>query len=224
MRSPSPAQINRIQVILLSWGKEHFASFPWRLTDNKFHGLIAETLLQRTRAEQVVPVFELFSKRYSSAGQAAIADPTELLDMLRPLGLNWRCKKIVELIRELDLRNGTVPTSMDELLKLPGVGVYAASAFLTFHTNKRALIIDSNAVRLWCRIFGFSADGETRRKKWFSDIVEAVTPIEEHRAFNYAVLDHTRTICKTRPLCNVCPLNQLCDYYNGKIGRKSETT
>jgi A/G-specific adenine glycosylase len=213
VKPPSSAQISQIKDILLSWGKEHFVPFPWRTTDNKFHGLIAEILLQRTRAEQVVPVFELFSKRYSSAMEASRAESSELLDLLRPLGLNWRCKKIIELINDPSLVDGKIPTHMEELLKLPGVGMYAASAFLTFHLDKRALIIDSNTVRLWSRILGFESNGETRRKKWFLDIVEALTPVEEHRAFNYAVLDHTRTICKPKPLCNVCPLNHLCNYY-----------
>ncbi len=132
--------------------------------------------------------------------------------MLKPLGLEWRAKKIMELIQALSLNEGEPPTSFEALMGLPGIGFYAASAFFTFHLRARALIIDSNAVRLWSRFFGFDANVETRRKRWLFNLVDAITPLENHTAFNYAVLDHTRNICRTKPLCEICPMNSLCFY------------
>jgi A/G-specific adenine glycosylase len=205
--------IDRIQKLLSDWGTENFVVFPWRTTKNKFHALVAEILLQRTRAEQVVPVFELFSDWYPSIEDASREETGKIMSLLKPLGLEWRAKKILELIKELKLRKGRVPKTMVKLLMLPGVGTYAASAFLTFHVKQRALIVDSNSVRLWGRVFGFPTNAQTRRKKEFIEIIDRITPMKNHTEFNYAVLDHTRAICRPKPKCPICPINSLCCYY-----------
>jgi len=170
-------------------------------------------MLQRTKAEQVVPIYSLFTARYSTPHDVAIEKSSEVLELLKPLGLNWRNKKIVEFAYELDLRGGTIPTKFKDLIELPGVGPYAASAYLSLHLKTRASIIDSNAVRLWTRIFGFKKDSEMRRNKQFTVLAEKITPRKNYRVFNYAVLDYTRMICKPKPLCDRCSLNLFCEYH-----------
>lgn len=202
-----------IRKALMEWSQNNYIAFPWRSTHNHFHALVAEIMLQRTKAEQVVPIYNLFTTRYSTPHDVILEKPSKILKLLKPLGLSWRNKKILELVNELDLRGGTIPTEFRDLIKLPGVGSYAASAYLSFHLKIRASIIDSNAVRLWSRIFGFKKDGETRRKKQFTILAEKVTPRKKYKAFNYAVLDHTRMICKSKPLCNRCPLSLFCEYF-----------
>lgn len=211
-------QVSIIQKALMEWGHNNYAVFPWRSTRNPFHALVAEIMLQRTKAEQVVPVYNLFTSRYSTPHEASSEEPLRILKLLEPLGLNWRNKKILELIRELDQKGGKIPTAFKDLIKLPGVGPYAASAYLSFHLETRAPIIDSNAVRLWSRIFGIKKDGEMRRKKQFLILVEKITPRKKFQAFNYAVLDHTRLICKPKPICGDCPLNPFCEYYK-RLGK-----
>ncbi len=201
-----------IQETLLVWGKENYSNFPWRSTENAFHGLLAEVLLQRTRAEQVIPVYLSFAKRFPTV-KDTIGKDAIINDLLKPLGLKWRAQKVVELMYALKLLDEKVPESMAGLLELPGVGNYAASAFITFHTNSRALIIDSNTVRLWCRVFNLPKEGEVRRKKWFNDLVDEITPIENHRAFNYAVLDHSKALCKKTPSCSKCPIGGSCHFH-----------
>jgi len=95
--------------------------------------------------------------------------------------------------------------------------LYAASSFLSLHAGVRASIVDSNVVRLYGRIFGLSTDAETRRKKWFLEIAEQLTPDTEFRDFNYALLDLTRKICKKVPLCQDCPINKYCNHYQNVI-------
>lgn len=209
----SKSQIYAIRRILLRWGRDNYRDFPWRSTKSSFHALLAEMLLQRTKAEQVAPVFQFLLKKYPTSEEASKEDPSKMLEILKPLGLRWRAHKIIELIRELDCKRGQIPETTESLLKLPGIGNYAASAYLTFHVNKRALIIDSNSVRLWSRVFGFKADGETRRKKWFIKLVDDMTPVVTHKEFNYSVLDHTRAVCKPRPRCEICPISSWCCHY-----------
>lgn len=169
-------------------------------------------MLQRTRAEQVVPVFIKFTSRYNTPEDAAAENHEKILELLKPLGLEWRSKKILELINELNKRNRDIPCNINDLLTLPGVGLYVASSFISFQADIRSPIIDNNAVRIWGRIFDFKTDSESRRKKWFIEIAYRITPQKKFKEFNYAVLDFTRKICKPKPLCNICILKSICAY------------
>lgn len=208
--------IENIQDAMIRWEQENFQTFPWRETGNHFHALIAEMMLQRTKAEQVLPIYNEFVGLYSSLEKLNEDRELQLRTLLKPLGLNWRIDNIVKTISILS-EQMEIPVEYDALTELPGIGSYVASAFLSFHTNQRHSIIDSNAVRLWGRVFGFQTDSETRRKKWFRELVEFITPQNEIRLFNYAMLDVTRAICKGKPLCNSCPLSENCNYYKGNI-------
>ncbi|MBQ2644295.1 hypothetical protein IJG14_01815 [bacterium] len=110
------------------------------------------------------------------------------------------------------LSEKSVPESKEELIKLPGVGEYVASAYLSLHQNKRAVIIDSNVVRLYGRFFGFETDGETRRKKWFIDLANKLTPKRNFYLYNYSLLDFPRNICTQKPNCTKCILKLKCIY------------
>lgn len=205
--------VQKICEKILTWGRDNYQDFPWRKTKNSFHALIAEIMLQRTRAEQVQPIYNSFAERYPNIQVAEKEEPAKILQLLSSLGLKWRAEKIVELIRFL-AKSGKLPGNRDDLLRLPGVGPYVANAFLSLFANQKAPIIDRNAVRLWARIFGFEIKKETHRKKWFIDFTDKMTPEKDFKIFNYAVLDLTRVICKTKPSCNICPLSANCLYFS----------
>lgn len=210
--SADESDIREIQSTLLEWGRENFQDFPWRSFKKKIHALIAEIMLHKTRAEQVTPIFKTFIERYPTLEDALNEDPDKIRELLKPLGLRWRTEKILELIKVLHTKDGIVPDTKEELLELPGVGHYAANAFLSFHLGVRAPITDTNAVRLWSRMFGFRPNKGTYRAKPFLELVEKITPANDFKEFNYAVLDFTRLICKFKPLCESCPLNYLCEF------------
>lgn len=193
---------------VIRWGDQNFADFPWRQTNNPWHALVAEIMLQRTKAEQVVPTFLNFCNRYPAPSDY-LADKTS--DVFGSLGLIWREALLQDLARILKDKN--IPSDKEELLSLPGVGDYIAAAFRSMYLNIRDTIIDSNVVRIYGRYFGFETDGETRRKKWFIELANRVTPPRTFRDFNYSLIDFTREICKPTPLCSRCPLNSRCRYY-----------
>jgi len=203
---------NKIEIIqkeIIHWEKSNFQEYPWRLTTNKFHALIAELMLQRTNADQVVPVYEKFTAAYPNLDSAVEAVDSNMKILLRPLGLNWRIENILNLISQLGYLND-IPQKYDELISLSGVGDYVASAFLIFQYNVSRPLIDSNAIRLWCRIFNLDLHGEMRRKRDFIALVDSVTPKNNCKLFSYGVLDISRKYCKSRPFCGECPLNILC--------------
>jgi A/G-specific adenine glycosylase len=173
--------------------------------------LIAEVLLQRTRADQVVPVFEHFKKAFRRPRDLADASELAILRVVGPLGLHWRARFLKRLGRTL-VRRGRVPERPELLMSLPGIGPYAANAYASFHAGTRGVLLDSNLVRFYGRLLGLPTGPETRRTKLFRDIAELATPPRQTRAFNYALLDFTRSVCRPKPCCTVCPLLKDCRY------------
>ncbi len=164
----SVTQIKIIQEALLDWGKSNYSDFPWRTTQNDFHALVAEIMLQRTKAEQVVPVFQQFSRQYPNVSVAMHEDPAKIRFLLASLGLRWRAEKILQLIKSITENGGCVPSTYKDLIELPGIGHYAASAYLSLHVGIRMPIVDSNVVRLWTKSFWFCVWQRNTQKEMFS--------------------------------------------------------
>lgn len=208
-----PSVIRRIRRKLLAWGRSHYKRFPWREPSRSWHGLIAEILLQRTRAKNVVPVYKRFVEAFPEPNDLALAPLKNIRRIIQPLGLRWRAPLLKKLGRELRNCRGRVPGNLNDLVKLPGVGNYAAGAWLGFHGGSRAVIIDANIVRWICRLINEPKTGETRRKKWLINTAEKLTPRRSWKDYNYAVLDFTMNICGVTPKCEQCPIgSQICQY------------
>ncbi len=137
--------VYQMQRGLRAWGIEHLRSFPWRMTNNPFHMLLAELMLRRTQARQVVPVYTRFATQYPDAQALLKAPSEEVASLLFPLGLAWRVPAFQQVARVLvDRYNGMVPQDYDALLTLPGVGDYVASAICCFAFGQALPIIDTN--------------------------------------------------------------------------------
>ncbi|OFW62427.1 MAG: hypothetical protein A2Z35_03235 [Actinobacteria bacterium RBG_19FT_COMBO_36_27] len=201
-------EIKNFRKSIIKWGKINSSYFPWRKTHNKWHALVSEIMLQRTNANQVLPVYKEFCKKYKK--------PEDLLKckrerLFKKLGLHWREKQIIKLAKYLTGKD--IPKSKANLLKLPAVGNYITSAYRSLHLEIRDVLIDSNIVRIFGRYFGFETDGETRRKKWFIQLAGKLTPKRKFREYNYALLDFSRIICKPKPKCQLCFLSKKCKYF-----------
>lgn len=196
---------------LTHWGKRNARAYPWREELPLWQALIAEVMLQRTRAAQVVPTFNQFRHRYPTPAALGEATDEQFAALVEPLGLRWRGRFLHRLAQVIARLDGALPLEQPALEALPGVGPYAAAATLSLHANRRAVLIDSNTVRVLCRLVGVAYDGETRRKRWFRELAEALTPPRAHRAYNYAVLDLAALVCLPRtPTCTECPVLRWC--------------
>ena len=208
-------EIRRLREKVIQYGSDQYQTFPWRTPEDKWHGLLAEVLLQRTRAKNVVPVYKRLVKLYPTPEDLASSRLSDLEKLLYPLGLKWRAKFVQSLAKSLTVI-GSPPDNLQDLLSLPGVGPYAANAFLAFHTEKRAVLIDSNTARFICRFTGREYHGEVRKEKWLIEFINRLTPRENSRIFNLSFLDFSMLVCKpTKPDCLECPLQPYnCLYGN----------
>ena len=197
---------------LLAWGKSHYAKYPWREEKNPWIALSTEVLLQRTRASQVIPVYQVFRKKYATPSALAAASEGELSGVVGSLGLHWRTPLLIKMA-SIVAEHGLPGDNFGDLQRLPGVGPYAAAAYLSMHRGVRATIVDANVVRWLGRLFGVETNCETRRKRWFISLADALTPRRTFRDYNYAVLDFAMQLCSHAPKCDECPFaTDLCRF------------
>jgi A/G-specific adenine glycosylase len=175
--------------------------------------MVAELLLQRTRASQVEPVFNLFRERYPTAEALVQAGPAAATAMTQRLGLHLRGRMLYALALFLVEHGGLPPEDLASLRRVPGVGIYTAAAWLSLHRGKRAVIVDSNVARWLARLTGRSYPRDPRHVRWIRELAEQLTPKRAFRDYNYAILDFTMQICTSRaPRCTECPLRMDCAY------------
>jgi len=170
-------------------------------------------MLQKTRADNVLPVFLNFKVKFPNLGIIQQTPEEELLKVLYPLGLQKRNINLIHLLKNLEGDN--IPCTKKELIKLRGVGEYTANAYLSLHRGIKEPIIDTNAIRLWSRIFNKQWNSTDYKSKDFLEFAKNITPDNDFKNFNYAVLDLARKICKPKPICLKCPVNTICEYSKG---------
>jgi A/G-specific adenine glycosylase len=206
-------QIATIRQRLLRWGRANFKQYPWRAERDPWLSLLAEFLLQRTRASQVEAVFLILRERFPTADSLRRAGLSEVSDLIGRLGLHRRGPLLLRIAETVADRGGSPPETMAELRSLNGIGMYTAAAWLSLHRNKRAPIIDANVARWLSRMTGLPYNRDPRHVRWVKALAERLTPARAFRMFNYAVLDFTMRICVPRhPRCDACPLRNDCLY------------
>lgn len=190
------------------WFKANSRDFPWRYTRDPYRLLFAELMLRRTRAKQVEPVYNNFIELWQTLDAFLAASDKDVIGALGSLGLSWRTGNILELKKTLE----EIPEEYSELVKLPGVGDYVASAICCMAYGDPRAMIDTNSVRVIGRYFGLETGPETRRRKWFKKLAASLVP-DESRDYNLGVLDIAALVCKPRdPLCAPCPLAACCKH------------
>lgn len=200
---------------MISWGRDNFRSFPWRETDDPYKILVAEVMLHRTKAPQVLPVYRYFMQRYPTVEKLAGATRDDLHATLYSLGLRQRVDMFHDMAVEIVERfDGRVPAEKEALLSLPGVSDYIAGAVRCFALNEPEPLIDTNTVRVIGRVFGLKITDSSRRNRLFRDLITALVDSDEPRAYNYALLDLANLVCtKVRPpKCFECPVQRYCLY------------
>lgn len=200
------------------WYSKDGRDFPWRHKRvSKFQLIMAEVLLQRTKAETISRFYPQFIKIFPSWKVLAKAKKKDLENVLKPIGL-WRqrASAIKKLSSEMAKRNGRFPKTRDEIEKIPGIGQYIANAVLMFCHNQPQPLLDVNMARILERFFGPRKMADIRYDPYLLQLARDVLPRKDFKEFNWAILDFAALVCKQRnPLCNQCCLNKKCSYYMG---------
>ena len=200
---------------LLEWYEKNGRDYPWRRSRDSYKVLIAEIMLQRTKADQVLPVYLSFIRKFPTVQKLSRASLEEVRSYFDRLGLMWRAGLVKRLAEELINRfDGRVPENRSELLSLPSVGEYMADAVLSFALGEDVAVIDANVCRVIGRIFGLKSRGEARRNKQFRYVAQRIVPKGKARRLNWAIIDLAALVCTPKnPRCNMCPLRERCSFY-----------
>ena len=208
------ANLKKLQKKLLKNYKKYFRDFPWRHTKKPYEIMIAEFMLHRTKADQVVPIYKDFLCSYPDVNSLANANQNEIRKVTTHLGLHWRSNHFIESATYIvENYEGKFPVDREKLLKIPGVGDYVAGAILVVCFNKPEHVVDSNIARFINRYFNLELRGEIRRKKKIIKIAKDIFKHKNTQALLFALLDFTALICKPGiPDCSNCPLQKYCNF------------
>lgn len=199
---------------LVSWERRVGRDFPWRHTRNAFHVLSAEVFLQRTRASQVLRVYEQLADVADAPADVLSCGRQQVDEWFATLGLKWRADHYWNLCRDLVAEyGGEVPDDRQALMALPGVGQYAAGSTLTYAFRTPTGVIDSNILRVYSRFYGIEFTDSDRRKKKVLEWASEHLPEDpgEARLFSLGLIDLGALVCTPRtPDCPSCPLVETC--------------
>lgn len=206
-------QIQVFQRGLLRWYRQHGRDLPWRHTQDPYHILVSELMLQQTQVERVLPKYQEWLRNYPTFEALAAAPLGDVKQLWRPLGYNIRPARLHQIAQLVTTQyHGKLPDTYDELIALPGIGRSTAGAILSFAFHQDAPIADTNVQRVLRRLFGLSdaAKGAAvNRQVW--QLAEAVIPTGQAYVFNQALMDLGALLCSARkPHCFACFNKKTC--------------
>src|SRR5690349_24579755 len=210
MRTPSlppPPVRQRFRRALLGWYRKHGRDLPWRRTNDPYHILVSEVMLQQTQVDRVLPKYHEWLDKYPSLAALAAAAEDDVAEAWRPLGYNIRPRRLHAIARESVARyGGQLPSDRETLLSFKGIGEYTAGAIRSFAFRERAAILDTNVARVLFRVFVGRGDPKSHAmKRHLWAVSEAVLPVRRVFDFNQALMDLGAMVCVAhKPRCLVC--------------------
>lgn len=213
LQLPAPRSSAGLRRRLLRWFENHGRKFPWRKASaSNYQCIIAEVLLQRTRAETVAGFFPKFIKQFPSWKRLGASSVACLQCYLQPIGL-WRRRatSIRALAGAMAKKNGRFPRDREAIEALPGIGQYIANAVLLFCHGQPQPLLDVNMARVLERVFGPRKLADIRYDPYLQELARNVVRCKTSAKLNWAILDIAATVCLLRnPCCSECPLTSVC--------------
>ena len=209
---PSPDTAATIQRQLLTWYANHARSLPWRSRPiDAYRVLVSEIMLQQTQVDRVVGKYQQFLERFPTLGDLASAPLADVIRTWRPLGYNRRAVRLWHIAKQIqESRGGRIPSTVEELLALDGIGQYTAAAIASFAYERDAATVDTNVRRVLRRLVDGldKAPRSDRNARW---LAAAMLPAGQSSSWNQALMDLGARICTARrPACPDCPVRAMC--------------
>ncbi len=174
--------------------------------------LIATRLAAQCTDKRVNMVTPALFKRFPTAKDFAEADVEEVEELIHSCGLyKTKARDIVAMCQMLcDKYDSVVPDTIEELVKLPGIGRKTANLVVGDIFGKPAVVVDTHCTRITARL-GFH---DTKDAVKIEKILRKILPLDRSNDFCHRLVIHGRAVCDSRnPKCSECCMNSFCDYY-----------
>ena len=206
---------SRLSSTLLHWYHLHKRSLPWRDQEpvDPYAVWVSEIMLQQTRVEAVIPYYQRWMNLFPNTVALAKASEQEVLNAWEGLGYYSRARNLHKAAKIVARRyGGELPHSLDELIKLPGIGRYTLGAIASIAFGMNVAALDGNIKRVYARLFDIDEPADTPSGDailW--KLAEKYLPAGQAGDYNQALMDLGATICIPKnPRCLICPLMKLC--------------
>jgi len=148
--------LEAVQSALLDWFGSSRENLPWRTGRDPYRVWLSEIMLQQTQVETVIPYFERFVREMPDIPALAAAPLDRVLKLWEGLGYYSRARNLHRAARIVVEQHGAqLPSTVDELQKLPGIGRYTAGAIASLAFDQDAPVLDGNVIRVLARLLDF---------------------------------------------------------------------
>ena len=203
---------------ILHWYDNNRRELPWRKYISKkqtqYFTLVSEFMLQQTQVKTVIPYFNNFINKISNLKKLANVSEIKLMKCWEGLGYYSRARNLKQTAKKIISEfNSNLPSTIEELKTLPGIGDYTSRAIMAIVFNKPIIPLDGNVERILKRIFylrninEISKDNIINKKSFFGKS-------NRSRDYAQAIMEIGALICKpVNPLCFKCPISNNCKSY-----------
>jgi A/G-specific adenine glycosylase len=218
MTTLEPSPLRRA---LRAWYRPRSEGYPWRRDGiGPYAVLVSEVMLQQTQAARVAAAFDGFLRRFPNVSSLAAASPADVLRAWSGLGYHRRAVALHEAARTIvRVHGGEVPGDPEALQHLPGVGPYTASAVASIAFGRPVVAMDVNVRRVASRVV-LGREPQERDGPRIAAAARVLLDRRDPAAWNQAMMDLGREVCRPTPRCEVCPFEPGCRFRSaGRPGR-----
>ena len=197
---------------VLAWFDDVARDLPWRTDPQPWRVMVSEFMLQQTPVARVLPVFDSWMDRWPTPGSLAADAPGEAVRAWGRLGYPRRALRLhASATAIVERHDGQVPSDIEHLRALPGVGDYTAAAIASFAFGQRHVVLDTNVRRLFARMVQgaeFPADSVTVTER---QIAADLLPGHDAHRWAAATMELGAVVCTAKsPRCGACPIEEHC--------------
>jgi A/G-specific adenine glycosylase len=197
------------------WYAASARDLPWRRPDvTPWAVLVSEVMLQQTPVVRVLPVWHEWTERWPRPADLAAEPAGEAVRAWGRLGYPRRALRLHAAARAIvERHNGSLPSDVEALRALPGIGDYTAAAVASFAFGHRTAVLDTNVRRVYARVFDGVADATGNPTVGERRAALDREPDEEPATCSVSVMELGALVCTARaPRCPECPVSDRCEW------------
>lgn len=207
-----PFSVEDFRHQLVQWFLREGKDYPWRRTKDPWAILVSEIMLQQTTVPTILNRYEKWLAQFPTPEALAQADEETVLRSWEGLGYYQRVRNLRKTAIALtENYGGVMPSTLEALRTLPGIGPYTASAVASFSFDLPAPLVDANVSRVFSRLFDDptpvdSTEGMRRTTERAEVLLDHAHP----HAYNSGLMELGQNYCKKQPECLLCPVRSCC--------------